>query len=147
MGGLVTQRVVTMREGFSSHKVERPSGIDGKIRGMGICDRTKTRSGYAAFALAAAIGWTGGISAMSAFVTFGTTAVQAAESGLEFPSNRETGTDIRFKFSDANLQSMYPATYVWRVKLRRQAGYYTTHFWGTRRSFHGWVLERRPTVS
>lgn len=32
---------------------------------------------------------------------------------------------------------MYPATYVWRVNLRRQAGYYTTFFWGPDGAFTG----------
>lgn len=67
----------------------------------------------------------------------GAPAARAAEKGLEFPSNGETASDIRFRFSGANLQPMYPATYVWRVKLRRQSGYYTTFFWGPDGPFTG----------
>lgn len=32
---------------------------------------------------------------------------------------------------------MYPATYIWRVNLRQQAGYYTTFFWGPDGAFTG----------
>lgn len=65
------------------------------------------------------------------------TSSRAAESGLEFPSNGETASDIRFRFTGAALQPMYPATYVWRVKLRQQSGYYTTFFWGPDGAFTG----------
>lgn len=60
-----------------------------------------------------------------------------AEKGLDFPSNGDTRTDIRFRFSGPDLQPMYPATYLWRVKLRRQSGYYTTFFWGPDGPFTG----------
>ena len=60
-----------------------------------------------------------------------------ALTGLEFPSNGQTKADIRFKFTGSGLQPMYPATYIWRVKLRRQAGYYTTFFWGPDGEFTG----------
>jgi hypothetical protein len=32
---------------------------------------------------------------------------------------------------------MYPATYIWRVNLRQQTGYYTTFFWGPDGAFTG----------
>lgn len=57
--------------------------------------------------------------------------------GLDFPSNGETSDDIRFRFIGKNLMPMYPVTFIWRVKLRRQAGYYTTFFWGPDGSFTG----------
>jgi hypothetical protein len=65
-------------------------------------------------------------------------AAQAAPlSGLDFPSNGQTYADIRFHFTGAALQPMYPATYIWRVKLRQQSGYYTTFFWGPDGGFTG----------
>ena len=57
--------------------------------------------------------------------------------GLDFPSNGSTSDDIRFRFSGANLLPMYPATYIWRVNPRQQAGYYTTFFWGPDGPFTG----------
>ena len=54
----------------------------------------------------------------------------AGISGLDFPSNQIYTPSIRFKFTGANLNPIYPATYIWRVKLRQQNGYYTTFFWG-----------------
>ncbi len=56
---------------------------------------------------------------------------------LNFPSNGDTGADIRFRFTGSNLLPMYPATYIWRVKLRHQLGYYTTFFWGPDGPFTG----------
>lgn len=57
--------------------------------------------------------------------------------GLVFPSNGETQEDVRFAFTGASLPPMYPASYVWRVNLRRQAGYYTTFFRGPNGDFTG----------
>ena len=57
--------------------------------------------------------------------------------GLNFPSNGTTGSDVRFRFTGAALLPMYPATYIWRVNLRQQSGYYTTFFWGPDGSFTG----------
>jgi hypothetical protein len=48
--------------------------------------------------------------------------------GLNFPSNDDTTGTVRFKF--ANPLAIYPATYIWRVNLRQQSGYYTAFFWG-----------------
>jgi hypothetical protein len=64
-------------------------------------------------------------------------AVGQANTGLDFPSNSATENDIRFRFTGSNLQPMYPATYVWRINLRRQAGYYTTFYWGPGSQFTG----------
>jgi hypothetical protein len=60
-----------------------------------------------------------------------------AITGLNFPSNGDTTKDIRFRFKGANLLPMYPATYIWRVNLRQQSGYYTTFFWGPDGDFTG----------
>jgi hypothetical protein len=57
--------------------------------------------------------------------------------GLSFPSNGETTNDVRFRFTGENLIPMYPATYIWRVNVRRHAGYYTTFFWGPDGPFTG----------
>jgi hypothetical protein len=51
-----------------------------------------------------------------------------AETGLDFPGSAAVSTTMRFRFS--NPLQMYPATYIWRVYPRQQAGYYTTFFWG-----------------
>jgi hypothetical protein len=61
----------------------------------------------------------------------------SAVTGLNFPSNGQTSSDIRFIFSGASLLPMYPATYIWRVNLRQQTGYYTTFFWGPGGAFTG----------
>jgi hypothetical protein len=53
-----------------------------------------------------------------------------AASGLNFPSNGSTGSDVRFRFTGAALPPMFPATYIWRVNLRQQSGYYTAFFHG-----------------
>lgn len=57
--------------------------------------------------------------------------------GLDFPSNGGATNDVRFRFKGGSLLPMYPATYVWRVKLRQQCGYYTTFFWGPDGAFTG----------
>jgi len=49
--------------------------------------------------------------------------------GLDFPSNQPVAySDIRFTFTGANLLPMQPATYIWNVMPRQQAGFYTTFF-------------------
>ena len=58
----------------------------------------------------------------------------AAVSGLDFPSNDQTTGTVRFKFQ--NPLAIYPATYVWRVNLRQQSGYYTAFFWGNDGDFY-----------
>jgi hypothetical protein len=50
-------------------------------------------------------------------------------SGLDFPGSAATSGTIRFRFTNP-LLAIYPATYIWRVYPRQQAGYYTTFFWG-----------------
>jgi hypothetical protein len=40
---------------------------------------------------------------------------------------------VRFHFT--NPLAIYPATYIWKVNPRQQAGYYTTFFWGNNGSF------------
>ncbi|MDQ3002970.1 MAG: hypothetical protein M3Y08_17125, partial [Fibrobacterota bacterium] len=62
---------------------------------------------------------------------------QGGQTGLDFPSNGQTSVDICFRFTGSNLLSMYPATYIWKVNLRRQTGYYTTFFWGPSADFTG----------
>ena len=57
--------------------------------------------------------------------------------GLNFPSNGSTSADVRFRFTGSALLPMYPATYIWRVNPRQQAGYYTTFFWGPDGAFTG----------
>jgi hypothetical protein len=49
-------------------------------------------------------------------------------SGLSFPGSARVATTMRFRFLDP--LAIYPATYIWRVYPRRQAGYYTAFFWG-----------------
>jgi len=61
----------------------------------------------------------------------------AEATGLSFPTNGQTSADVRFRFAGAALQPMYPATYIWRVNLRQQPGYYTTFFWGPDGAFTG----------
>lgn len=67
---------------------------------------------------------------VSCAVALSGVATAAPITGLNFPSNGDTSADVRFRFNGANLLPMYPATYIWRVKLRRHTGYYTTFFWG-----------------
>ena len=57
-----------------------------------------------------------------------------ADTGLVFPSNGAGTT--RFKFTDPHLNGLpiygpggRGVTYIWKVKHRQQAGYYTTFFW------------------
>lgn len=73
----------------------------------------------------------------SSAVTVSVTGPGANISGLNFPSNGSTSDDVRFRFTGANLLPMYPATYIWRVNLRHQPGYYTTFFWGPDGPFTG----------
>ena len=70
-------------------------------------------------------------------VTVVVTAATGPITALDFPSNGSTSADVRFRFTGANLLPMYPATYIWRVKLRHQLGYYTTFFWGPDGAFTG----------
>lgn len=55
--------------------------------------------------------------------------------GLNFGSNGQGST--RFRFTGANLNSFFPATYIRRVKHKQQTGYYTHFFWGPQSSFTG----------
>lgn len=50
--------------------------------------------------------------------------------GLDFPANQPYTGDVRFRFTGSSLLDPYPATYIWRVNVRHQPGYYTTFFWG-----------------
>lgn len=50
--------------------------------------------------------------------------------GLAWGCNGDGST--MFKFTDANLQPFYPATYIRKVRHRQQNGYYTQFFWGWR---------------
>ncbi|MCB2016339.1 MAG: hypothetical protein KDF54_02275, partial [Hydrogenophaga sp.] len=68
----------------------------------------------------------GGSAAASVAITVPGQAI----TGLNFPSNQSYSDDLRFKFTGANLLDPYPATYIWRVNVRHQPGYYTTFFWG-----------------
>ena len=67
--------------------------------------------------------------------------------GLDFPGVEAAGGTIRFRFTDP--LHIYPATYIWRVKLRSQAHYYTTFFWGNDGEFQwdttGFLHWKRPT--
>src|SRR5690242_13507375 len=64
-------------------------------------------------------------------LTLLTTGLPAMSStGLDFPSNGGAWNDVRFRFTGTSLPPMYPATYIWRVNHRQQAGYYATIFWG-----------------
>jgi hypothetical protein len=77
----------------------------------------------------------GGTTTRSVNVTV--TAASGSITGLNFPSNGATTSDVRFRFTGANLLPMYPATYIWRVNLRQHTGYYTTFFWGPDGAFTG----------
>jgi hypothetical protein len=57
--------------------------------------------------------------------------------GLVFPDNDtiSDGDTVRFEF--VNPLPPYPATYIWEILPRQQAGYYTTFFWGNNGSFDG----------
>jgi hypothetical protein len=48
--------------------------------------------------------------------------------GLDFPGSEGTVETMRFRFGDP--LPIYPATYIWRVFPRYQAGFYTAFFWG-----------------
>lgn len=80
---------------------------------------------------------TGASGSMSSSVVVSVAAATDSVSGLNFPSNGDTSDDVRFRFTGASLPPMYPATYIWRVNLRQQAGYYTTFFWGPDGPFTG----------
>lgn len=67
----------------------------------------------------------GGSASKSVIVTVG---AASAQTGLDFPGNAGVTNTMRFRF--LNPLSIYPATYIWRAYPRRQAGYYTTFFWG-----------------
>jgi hypothetical protein len=58
----------------------------------------------------------------------------AARYGLDFQGSASTTATVRFRFTDP--LAIYPATYVWRVRPRQQAGYYTAFFWGNDGSFY-----------
>ncbi len=69
------------------------------------------------------------------------------QQGLDFPGVEAAGGTIRFRF--ANPLKIYPATYIWQVKLRSQPHYYTTFFWGNDGEFQwdtvGYLNWKRPT--
>ena len=54
--------------------------------------------------------------------------LSSAEYVLDFEGNASTSSTVRFRFT--NPLAIYPATYIWKLFPRRQAGYYTTFFWG-----------------
>jgi len=56
--------------------------------------------------------------------------------GLDFPGSAAVQTTMRFQF--LNPLAIYPATYIWRVYPRQQAGYYTTFFWATSETQFFW---------
>jgi len=56
--------------------------------------------------------------------------------GLDFPGSAGVTTTMRFQF--LNPLAIYPATYIWRVYPRQQAGYYTTFFWATSETQFFW---------
>lgn len=60
--------------------------------------------------------------------------VVAQEAGLDFPGNAGSAGTVRFRFTLP--LDMYPATYIWKVMPRQQAGYYTTFFWGNDGTFY-----------
>lgn len=53
--------------------------------------------------------------------------------GLDFQGSASTTGTVRFRFT--NPLAIYPATYIWRLYPRQQAGYYTTFFWGNDGAF------------
>lgn len=59
-----------------------------------------------------------------------------ALAGLDFKGSASTLGTVRFRF--LNPLAIYPATYIWRLYPRQQAGYYTTFFWGTGESNFWW---------
>src|SRR5690349_12977765 len=52
----------------------------------------------------------------------------ASVRGLDFPGSAGVERTMRFRF--LNPLPIYPATYLWWARPRRQAGYYTAFFWG-----------------
>jgi len=61
----------------------------------------------------------------------------ARETGLDFPGSKTVASTMRFKFSNPHSNGLpiwgpggRGATYIWRAYPRKQAGYYTTFFWG-----------------
>lgn len=56
-----------------------------------------------------------------------------AIAGLDFQGSTPTNQTVRFEFS--NPLPIYPATYIWKLKPRQKAGYYTTFFWGNNGDF------------
>jgi hypothetical protein len=74
-------------------------------------------------------------------------AEQGRDSGLDFPGVDAAGGTVRFRFT--RPLGIYPATYVWRVKLRSQPHYYTAFFWGNDGPFQwdweGFLWWKRPT--
>lgn len=78
-----------------------------------------------------------GWACLCAFASVFAAAAPSNPTALAFPSNGETRDDVRFRFVGSALPPMYPATYIWRVNLRRQSGYYTTFFWGPDGAFTG----------
>jgi hypothetical protein len=71
----------------------------------------------------ACTGPAGAVRESAVVVDFGGT-----QAGLDFPGSEATTETIRFRFTKP--LDIYPATYIWRVNLRSQAGYYTAFFWG-----------------
>jgi len=73
--------------------------------------------------------------------------VGGKQQGLNFPGVDAAGGTIRFRFTDP--LDVYPATYIWRVKLRSQPHYYTTFFWGNDGEFQwdttGFLIWKKPT--
>ncbi|MCL4720802.1 MAG: hypothetical protein KJ041_02385, partial [Gammaproteobacteria bacterium] len=59
-----------------------------------------------------------------------------ATTGLDFQGSASTTATVRFRFSSP--LSIYPATYIWRVRPRQQNGYYTAFFWGNDGCFLCW---------
>lgn len=57
-----------------------------------------------------------------------TVAAAGSQTGLEFAGITGSWDDIRFRFTGANLLPMHPATYVWKLYPKQQAGYYVTFF-------------------
>ena len=70
----------------------------------------------------------GGDASASQSVTVVVAPAAGGLSGLDFPGNAGVRETMRFRF--LNPLAIYPATYIWRAYPRRQAGYYTTFFWG-----------------
>lgn len=84
----------------------------------------------------------GGIGSAAAVVNV----VQGESAGLDFPGVAAAGGTVRFRFN--RPLAIYPATYIWRVKLRSQPNYYTAFFWGNDGPFQwdqvGFLRWKRP---